>query len=205
MKRIAIINYGMGNLRSVENAVSRLGFKSEIITVPKELDNFDKIILPGVGSFKKAMELLKINQWIDIIKVNVLEKKKHLFGICLGMQLLASESEEFGVTKGLNLIEGKVKKLSDLGSDKKIPQIGWNSVFIKNKHKYLNGVPDKSDFYFVNSFVFVPENKDFIIAETDYGVKFCSAIAKDNIFGTQFHPEKSSNIGRRILQNFLNA
>ena len=102
MKKIAIINYGMGNLRSVENAVKRLNFDPKIIPVPKELDNYDKIILPGVGSFKKAMKLLKENNWINSININVKERKKYLFGICLGMQLLASESEEFGNTKGLS-------------------------------------------------------------------------------------------------------
>ena len=205
MKKIAIINYGMGNLRSVENAVRRLNFDPKIVSVPNELDNYDKIILPGVGSFKKAMKLLKENNWINSININVKEKKKHLFGICLGMQLLASESEEFGITKGLELIKGKIKFLGNLGCKLKIPQIGWNSIFIKKKHIFLKEISNNIDFYFVNSYVFIPEEKSFEIAKTNYGIDFCSIISKDNIFGAQFHPEKSSKAGRKILENFLNA
>lgn len=205
MKKIAIINYGMGNLRSVENAVKRLNFDPKIISVPKELDNYDKIILPGVGSFKKAMKLLKENNWINSININVKERKKYLFGICLGMQLLASESEEFGNTKGLELIKGKIKFLGNLGCKLKIPQIGWNSIFIKKEHKFLKGVKNNMDFYFVNSYAFVPEEKSFEIAKTNYDIDFCSIISKGNIFGAQFHPEKSSKAGRKILENFLNA
>ena len=205
MKKIAIINYGMGNLRSVENAVKRLNFDPKIISVPKELDNYDKIILPGVGSFKKAMKLLKENNWINSININIKERKKYLFGICLGMQLLASESEEFGNTKGLELIKGKIKFLGNLGCKLKIPQIGWNSIFIKKEHKFLKGVTNNMDFYFVNSYAFVPEEKSFEIAKTNYDIDFCSIISKGNIFGAQFHPEKSSKAGRKILENFLNA
>ncbi len=205
MKKIAIVNYGMGNLRSVENAVKRLNFDPKIVSTPKELDNYDKIILPGVGSFKKAMKLLKENNWINSINLNVKERKKYLFGICLGMQLLASESEEFGNTKGLELIKGKIKFLGNLGCKLKIPQIGWNSIFIKKEHKFLKGVTNNMDFYFVNSYAFVPEEKSFEIAKTNYDIDFCSIISKENIFGAQFHPEKSSKAGRKILENFLNA
>ncbi len=133
MKNVAIIDYGMGNLRSVENAIKRLNYNSKIVDSPKDLDNFEKIILPGVGSFKKAMKLLEEKNWINYIKSNVLEKKKHLFGICLGMQLLATQSEEFGLSNGLNLIDGKIKFLGNLGCKYKIPQIGWNSISIKKK------------------------------------------------------------------------
>tara|TARA_B100001123_G_C15140629_1_gene959335 strand:+ start:60 stop:677 length:618 start_codon:yes stop_codon:yes gene_type:complete len=205
MKKIAIINYGMGNLRSVENAVKRLNFDPKIVSSPKQLDNYDKIILPGVGSFKKAMKLLKENNWINSININIKDKKKYLFGICLGMQLLASESEEFGITKGLGLIKGKIKFLGNLGCKLKIPQIGWNSIFIKKEHKFLKGVTNNMDFYFVNSYAFVPEEKSFEIAKTNYDIDFCSIISKENIFGAQFHPEKSSKAGRKILENFLNA
>ena len=136
MKNVAIIDYGMGNLRSVENAIRRLNYNSKIVTSPKDLDNFEKIILPGVGSFKKAMKLLEEKNWINYIKSNVLEKKKHLFGICLGMQLLATQSEEFGLSNGLNLIDGKIKFLGNLGCKYKIPQIGWNSISIKKNMNF---------------------------------------------------------------------
>ena len=205
MLKIAIIDYGMGNLRSVENAVKRLNFDCKIVSIPEELNNFDKIILPGVGSFKKAMKLLNEKNWINLIKENVLKKNKHILGICLGMQLFATQSEEFGISNGLDLIKGKIKYLGNLGCKKKIPQIGWNSISIKKKHLYLNKIPDGMDFYFVNSYVFVPEDNSYVVTLTNYDVDFCSIIAKDNIFGTQFHPEKSSKAGMKILQNFLDA
>ena len=200
MLKIAIIDYGMGNLRSVENAVNRLNFDCKIVSIPKELNNYDKIIFPGVGSFKKAMKLLNEKSWINSIKENVLEKNKHILGICLGMQLLRTK-----LSSGLDLIKGKIKYLGNLGCKKKIPQIGWNSISIKKKHIYLNKIPDGMDFYFVNSYVFVPEDNSYVVASTNYDVDFCSIIAKNNIFGTQFHPEKSSKAGMKILQNFLDA
>ncbi len=205
MKNVAIIDYGMGNLRSVENAIKRLNYNSKIIDSPKDLDNFEKIILPGVGSFKKAMKLLEEKNWTNYIKSNVLEKKKHLFGICLGMQLLATQSEEFGLSNGLNLIDGKIKFLGNLGCKYKIPQIGWNSISIKKKHEFLNGISNMMDFYFVNSYVFVPKDTSCEVATTKYDVSFSSVISKENIFGTQFHPEKSSNAGIKILENFLKS
>jgi glutamine amidotransferase len=205
MKNVAIIDYGMGNLRSVENAIKRLNYNSKIVDSPKDLDNFEKIILPGVGSFKKAMKLLEEKNWINYIKSNVLEKKKHLFGICLGMQLLATQSEEFGLSNGLNLIDGKIKFLGNLGCKYKIPQIGWNSISIKKKHEFLNGILNMMDFYFVNSYVFVPKDTSCEVATSKYDVSFSSVISKENIFGTQFHPEKSSNAGIKILENFLKS
>ncbi len=202
---IAIINYGMGNIRSVENAIKKLNFQPKVITNPEELNESGKIILPGVGSFKAAMQLLDQRGWISKIKNNVLEKKKPLLGICLGMQLLADKSEENGITEGLRIIPGEVKSLKNLGCKLKVPQIGWNSVRFINKHKYFAEIKDDIDFYFVNSYVYLPANKSNVIGVTSYGVNFCSAIAKDNISGTQFHPEKSSKSGLKILRNFLNA
>lgn len=203
--RISIINYGLGNLRSVENAVKNLNFDCQIINNPNDIDNSDKIILPGVGSFKTAMKLLNDKDWTNKIKVNVLEKGKKILGICLGMQLLGTQSEEFGLTRGFNFIEGEIKYLKNIGCKKNLPQIGWNSISIKQKHNYLNGIPDNTDFYFVNSLVFQAENQSNIIAKTNYGVSFPSIVAKENIFGTQFHPEKSSKAGLKLLENFLNA
>ena len=204
-KMISIINYGMGNIRSVENAIKGLNFQVEVITNPNDLDSSEKIILPGVGSFKAAMKLLNEGGWAEKIKYNVLEKNKPIFGICLGMQLIANNSEEFGMTEGLNLIEGEVKSLRNLGCKIELPQIGWNSVLIKKQHKYLSGIPNITDFYFVNSFVLVPKNIEHVIAETQYDIDFCSVVAKKNIFGTQFHPEKSSKAGSKLIKNFLDA
>ena len=163
------------------------------------------MILPGVGSFKVAMNLLNQGGWVKKIKSNVLENKKPIFGICLGMQLLADTSEEFGITEGLKMIPGEVKNLKNLGCKLKIPQIGWNNVTIKNKHEYFKDVKNDMDFYFVNSYVFLPKNQKNIIGLTNYDLDFCSVIANENIFGTQFHPEKSSKSGLKILSNFLNA
>ena len=204
-KNIHIINYGMGNLRSVQNAVKKIGHSSKIVSNPEELDIAEKIILPGVGSFKTAMQLLDSGGWINKIKSNVLEKKKPIFGICLGMQLLADSSEEFGVSEGLKMIPGKVKNLKDLGCKFKVPLIGWNNTSLINTHKYFDGVKSDMDFYFVNSYVYLPENKFNIVGLTNYDITFCSVIAKNNIFGTQFHPEKSSKAGLKLLSNFLNA
>lgn len=201
-QNVYIINYGMGNLRSVENALKKLNCNCKIINDPNELDNSDKIILPGVGSFKTAINLLDKGGWINKIKYNVLEKKKNIFGICLGMQLLSDLSEENGVTKGLELISGEVKNLKNLGCKLRVPQIGWNNVSIKNKHKYFEGVKDDMDFYFVNSYVFLPKDQSNIIGLTNYDINFCSVISKNNIFGTQFHPEKSHGNGVQLLKNF---
>ena len=202
---VDIINYGMGNLRSVENAVLKLNFKPKIILNPDELNSSRRIILPGVGSFKSAMSLLTEGGWISNLKKNVLENKKPLFGICLGMQLLGTDSEEHGHSEGLNFIPGKIKSLKNLGCKDKLPQIGWNTVNFKKDHKYIKDIPNLSDFYFVNSFVFSPLNQEDLISSTNYGIDFCSIISNKNIFGTQFHPEKSSKIGLKILENFLNA
>ena len=202
---VDIINYGMGNLRSVENAVLKLNFKPKIILNPDELNSSRRIILPGVGSFKSAMSLLTEGGWISNLKKNVLENKKPLFGICLGMQLLGTDSEEHGHSEGLNFIPGKIKSLKNLGCKDKLPQIDWNTVNFKKDHKYIKDIPNLSDFYFVNSFVFSPLNQEDLISSTNYGIDFCSIISNKNIFGTQFHPEKSSKIGLKILENFINA
>lgn len=205
MADVSIINYGMGNIGSVENAISTLNFKYETITNPNDLDNAKKIILPGVGSFKAGMQLLNQGGWTKKIKDNVINKKKTLFGICLGMQFIADNSEEFGLTTGLGLIPGNVKNLQNLGCTLRIPHIGWNTVSFKKKHEFLEGIPNETDFYFVNSYVFVPKNQSNLIGLTEYKIKFCSIVGDKNIFGTQFHPEKSSKAGLKILKNFLNA
>ena len=181
MADVDIINYGMGNIRSVENAVLKLNFKPKIIIRPEELENSKKIILPGVGSFKEATKLLDEGGWTNIIKKQVLEKKKPIFGICLGMQLLGSDSEEHGYSRGLDFIPGKIKNLKDLGCKNKLPQIGWNTVSIKKNHKYLENVPDLNDFYFVNSYIFILSNKANLIGSTNYGIDFCSIVSKENI------------------------
>ena len=177
--------------------------KSIITSDPKIILNADGVILPGVGAFGDAMNHLEEKNLINVI-YQLINEDKPLFGICLGLQLLFASSSEMGAFKGLNLIEGDVV-LFDIGEVKKIPHIGWNNVELQNwDHFLIQGIPNNSFFYFVHSFYSVPENEANILGLTQYGdVKFCSIATKDNIFATQFHPEKSSKPGIRIYQNFI--
>jgi len=202
--RVGIINYGIGNIRSLYNSIKNLDFEVDILSDPKSLKNYDKFFLPGVGSFNSAMELINKLGWENEIKENVLHNKKSIFGICLGMQVLLSNGREHGKTNGLNLIEGEVLHLNDLGCSLQIPHIGWNEINIKKK-KFFDNIPNHSNFYFVNSYVANLKSDENLIATTNYDVDFTSVIFKENIFGTQFHPEKSSKVGRQLISNFLNA
>lgn len=192
---IVVIDYGLGNLGSVKNTLDKLGVDSMVSESKKDIENADGLILPGVGSAKQGMENLK-NRKLDKILVNEIKKGKPFLGICLGMQLLFSESEE-GNVRCLNIIEGIVKKYN---SKLKVPQIGWNLV--KMKKKFRN-IPDKSSFYFVNSFYCSPVDKSLIIGETEYGINFCSFLIKNNIIATQFHPEKSGQVGLQFIKNWI--
>ncbi len=201
---IAIINYGLGNLASVKNTLDRLKIPAIITCDIVEIQNSDAIILPGVGSAKQGMENLKKRK-LDKILVSEIKKGKPFLGICLGMQLLFSESEE-GNVKCLNIIEGKVKQFNN--KDYKIPQIGWNEIKIKNSKLKVNNlfkkIPNKSNFYFVNSYYCQPDDQSIITAETKYGINYCSVLIKNNITATQFHPEKSGQIGQQFIINWLN-
>ena len=199
---IVIIDYGLGNLGSVKNTLNKLGVDSMISKSIDDIEKADALILPGVGSAKQGMENLK-TQCLDKVLINEIKKGKPFLGICLGMQLLFSESEE-GNVKCLNVINGKVKKFN---SELKVPQIGWNEVRIKSlelrvKNLFKN-VLDKSSFYFVNSFYCLPDDKSVIVGETEYGINYCSILIKNNITATQFHPEKSGQIGQRFIKNWI--
>ncbi len=199
---IGIINYGMGNLASVKNALDYLEIDSKIIDQPDELMEVDKLILPGVGAFGMAMDNLRSRGFVEPLKEVVLEQKKPILGICLGMQLFLSKSYEFGEHEGLNFIQGEVKSFADKVKDLPIPHIGWNRVKFE-KNTLLNNVePDKAIFYFVHSFYCDLENKGDESGGTDYGIDFTSMIEKDNIFGAQFHPEKSQKFGLEIFSSF---
>lgn len=202
-KKVFIINYGSGNLYSVCKALHLLDYKPVLVSNPELLKKADKIIIPGVGSFEQGINNLKKN-YLDLAIIDYVNKGKDLLGICLGMQLLMKFSSEFGNNKGLSLVNGSVKKIK---SNKKslIPHIGWNNVNIgQNKLKLLNGVSKKNFFYFVHSYhVHVEEKIDFN-AKTKFGANsFSSIIKKNNIFGLQFHPEKSRKIGLKMIKNFL--
>jgi glutamine amidotransferase len=201
--KTGIIDYGMGNLRSVKRAFEVCSAEVEIIQDAKMIKNFDYLVLPGVGAFKDGMNNLEKGGWTDEIINAVVSRQMPLLGICLGMQLLADLGFEGGKTKGLALIRGEIKQLIP-DDDEKIPHIGWNEVRIKNKSALFNGINDCVDFYFVHSFHFIPEENANILATTPYCNQFVSAISKENIYGVQFHPEKSQRPGLKLITNFLN-
>ena len=201
--RIGIINYGMGNLGSIQNALESLGADSFIMGSPDMLESADRIILPGVGAFAAAVKHLEEDQWIPAIKQAVLEQKRPLLGICLGMQLLLSSGDEGGHCKGLGFIEGEVKRLQLKDPSLRVPHMGWNEVDYTCDSPIFQNIPDQSDFYFVHSYAAIPVSDDDVIARTKYGGDFVVAIRRKNVFGVQFHPEKSSIPGRKLLQNFL--
>ena len=202
---ITIIDYGMGNLRSVQKAFEKFCSNVVVSSSAKDILKADKIVLPGVGAFKTAMDELKKRGLIQPIKASIKEGKPFL-GICLGLQLLFSESEEGKKIKGLDIIEGKVRKFKEKDG-LKIPHMGWNIVKSKVKSKnskILYGIEKNSYMYFVHSYYVAPKDKSVILCETDYGGNFASGVHKDNIWGLQFHPEKSQSIGLKIVENFVN-
>ena len=202
---IVIIDYGMGNLRSVEKAFEKYCSNAVVSSSAKDILKADKIILPGVGAFKVAMDELKKKGLIGPIK-EAIEKGKPFLGICLGLQLLFSESEEGGKIKGLDIIKGRVKRFKEK-KGQKVPHMGWNRIGVRcqvSGVRILDGVKDGSYMYFVHSYYVEPKDKDVILCETDYGGNFASGIRRDNVYGFQFHPEKSQAVGLKIVENFAN-
>ncbi len=197
---IAIIDYGAGNLQSVKKAFDFIGAESVITDNPEIINACDRILLPGVGSFGDAMDSMAKSGLVETIKQNALSGKPFL-GICLGLQLLFEESEESPGVKGLGIFKGKIKKFSpDMGL--KIPHIGWNSLKIKQNDTLFKDIPENSYVYFVHSYYLHAEDENDIATVTNYGIDFHSAVGKNNIFATQFHPEKSGDVGLQILRNF---
>ena len=201
MKKVCIIDYGSGNVASVFNVINFLGYDCKITNDLNYIQNSSHIILPGVGSYSAAMK--KINEKLSIsdLENEILIKKKPFLGICVGMQILSTCGYEFGECKGLNWISGVVKKIDN----PKLPHIGWNNIQIKKKSVLLKDLDKDYNFYFVNSYHFIPENEEDIISQTNYQQNFCSIIQKENIFGVQFHPEKSQKAGQLLIKNFLNV
>jgi len=195
---ITIIDYGLGNLGSIENMLRKIGVDCIVSSDGSDIEKASKIILPGVGSFDRGMENLKNLGFLPILNKKVLKEKKLVLGVCLGMQLFASKSEE-GKKSGLGWIEGEVKKFNLSGN--KIPHMGWNNIEIKKEDPLLSGIDGKARFYFIHSYHFVCLEEN-ILAGTDYGYSFASVIRKENIFGVQFHPEKSHKFGMKLLSNF---
>lgn len=213
---IAIIDYGMGNLRSVEKGFRKVGVDVTVTNSPAVVRKADAVVLPGVGAFKDCMRELTNLKLIDAV-VDAIKKGKPYLGICLGLQVLFSESEEFGKCRGLDVLRGKVKKFQGTSykvqegklatcnlqlATLKVPHMGWNEIKIQKNNPLFKEIPDKSYFYFVHSFYVVPEDTSIISTTTDYGIEFTSSVRKDNIFAVQFHPEKSQAVGLQVLKNF---
>ncbi|MGB9892070.1 imidazole glycerol phosphate synthase subunit HisH [Thermodesulfovibrio yellowstonii] len=198
---IALVDYGMGNIRSVSKAIEAVGGEVSITQSPEEIRKAKAIVLPGVGAFRDCMSNLTELGLLEAVREEILKGKPYL-GICLGMQILFTESEEFGMCKGLDLIKGKVTRFK-LPQDYKIPHMGWNTVIFKKKSKLLSEISNNSYFYFVHSYYVVPEESNFVGGVTEYGIEFTSMIIYENIFATQFHPEKSQKMGLKLLSNFI--
>jgi len=195
---IAIVNYGMGNLRSVQKGFEHVGAKAAIVNRPEDVENAERIVLPGVGAFGDAMHNLKAADLIDPI-VKAISDGRPFLGICLGLQLMFSESEEMGQHRGLDILPGTVRRFPQ---GERVPQIGWNEVRIQRETTLLDGVPDRSYFYFVHSFYVAPQRHDDGVGLTDYGIDYVSIAGNGRAFGVQFHPEKSQDVGLKILKNF---
>jgi imidazole glycerol-phosphate synthase subunit HisH len=197
---IVVVDYGMGNLRSVQKGFENVGSPAVISRDPDEIAKADRLVLPGVGAFPECMRNLSRLDLIDPI-LEFIQSGRPFLGICLGFQLLFDESEEFGTHQGFKVVKGKVKAF-DKNMGLKIPHMGWNNVTFKKDAAIFNGIPDGSYFYFVHSYYVDPEIPTDIAAESEYGITFTCAIARDNIFAVQFHPEKSQDIGLKVLRNF---
>jgi len=195
---IGIVDYGMGNLQSVRKAFERVGYPARVVSTAREIAASHKVVLPGVGAFGQAMSILT-QRGLRTPLLDAAAAGKPLLGICLGLQLLFERSEEHGHHEGLGLLRGDVHRLPDTV---KVPHIGWNQVEILRSGRLLAGIPDQAHFYFVQSYYVRPADEQRVVGRTDYGLPFASAIEEGDVFGVQFHPEKSRDAGLRLLANF---
>jgi len=198
---ITIVDYGMGNLGSVFNMFKKIGVASKITSDLEEIKTATKLLLPGVGSFDKAMQRINTSKIKEVLDYKVLTEQTPILGICLGMQLLTNSSKE-GIEKGLGYINASAKKFSFEDNKMKIPHMGWNLVHKSTKSKLTDGFIQESRFYFVHSYYVEVENQENSILKTNYGLEFDSAIQHENVYGAQFHPEKSHKFGMKLLENF---
>ena len=197
---IAIIDYGAGNLRSVANAVAKLGYQSRVTSNPVDVLGASAVILPGVGAAADAMQNLRKSGMTEVVR-QLISEEHPLFAVCIGMQILLSTTEEGGWHECMGIIPGQVKRLP---SGLKIPHIGWNQVKQSFTHPIFQGIPDESNFYFVHSYYVDPEDTSVIAGTTEYSLSFCSTLVRSNLVATQFHPEKSGEYGLRMYANFFN-
>lgn len=202
MTHIGIIDYGMGNISSVANAVEYCGYSAVICQKPQELNTVDKLILPGVGAFGDCMKNLHALNWVDDLNETVIHNKKPILGICLGMQVMASKGYETGETDGLGWFDAEVIRIPHIPGVR-VPHVGWNSLQFSETSFLFNGLDRETDVYFVHSYYMKCRNRANVIATTEYGISLTAAVHKENIVATQFHPEKSQDIGLTILQNYL--
>ena len=205
---VTIVDYQSGNISSVINSFTEVAkgkVNIEVTSDIKKIKLSDKIVLPGQGSFKSCIDSLNgINGLADTLKEFAITNKKPLLGICVGLQMFADVGYEEAETKGLGWISGKVSKIDNQNGKFKLPHIGWNEIEIQKESKIFKDIKNKSHMYFVHSYEFIPEDKSVISATTDYSSKIVCSVERDNLFGTQFHPEKSDKIGLKIIDNFIN-
>jgi len=208
--KVGVIDYGVGNLGSMMRALEELSVSATLVDRPTELRENDRLILPGVGNFADCARLLKSGEWDKGLKEEVLGRDCPLLGVCVGMQLLADGSSEGSddvatAVPGLGFISGRVEHLSTLGCRLRVPHVGWNDVSAHGaeRNSLLNGIPDRTDFYFVHSYAFLPADPKVVVATTNYGIPVTAAVRHGGVWGTQFHPEKSSRAGLRLLRNFI--
>jgi glutamine amidotransferase len=199
---VAIINYGMGNLGSVAQAFDDLGAPAKIAEHPAMLFEAQRIVLPGVGAFGEGMARLRDGGWAEALS-RLVEDGRPLLGICLGMQMLAQVGEEGRLCEGLGFISGRVRRLDALGCTLRVPHVGWNDVDYVSGGPLFEHIPPRSDFYFVHSYAVSEVSPEELSATVDYDVPLVAAVRRGNVFGAQFHPEKSSKVGRQLLRNFL--
>lgn len=197
---IAIIDYGVGNLASVQNAFRQVGYETLITSQPEQILKAERVVLPGVGAFADGMASLR-KSGLDQVVYELVKREIPLLGVCLGMQMLFTDSEEDGIHNGLNLIPGRVRRF-DLPSGYKVPHMGWNQISVRPDSRLFKGIPDHSYFYFVHSYYTQPENMDVSAAQSHYGIEFTCAVETGNVMGAQFHPEKSGRLGLAVLRNF---
>jgi len=197
---IAIIDYGMGNLRSVQKGIEHVGFAADVTRDVARIEAAAGVVLPGVGAFAACMDNLRTYGLIEPVR-RIIERGTPFLGICLGMQLLFEESEEFGPVRGLGILPGRVVRFADR-PDLKVPHMGWNRIRKRQDAPHLRGIDDGAFVYFVHSFYVAPADASLTATSTDYGLEFTSAIARGNVFATQYHPEKSQAVGLKILENF---
>ena len=199
MSRVAIIDYGVGNLRSVEKAFAATGCEAVISADESVLRGAERLVLPGVGAFAACMNGLRERGFDSLVRERAAAGTP-LLGICVGMQMLFEVSDEFGTTDGLGLLRGRVRRFEN--ALVVVPQVGWNRIRQRQQHRLFDGVEDGSFCYFVHSFYCEPSNDEMIVGETEYGVNYASVVARDNVCGVQFHPEKSQHVGLQMLKNF---